>query len=134
MDDLSGRPSRVQQDSHDTADLHHLYRHEEQEASRVQRPQAGHFSPDRRTASACPVRGVYSLDIPLRIPNRDVNPREDCRSLFGGNYFPFVVILEAEIIVGLACIRIYGAPFLMLARTLPMTVLFLRSGTVAKRT
>ena len=56
MDDLSGRPSRVQQDSHDTADLHHLYRYEEQEASGVQRPQAGDFSPDRRTASACPVR------------------------------------------------------------------------------
>ena len=77
---------------------------------------------------------VHCLNIPLRIPNRDVNPRVVFMSPLGGNYISLVVIQEAEIIVGLACIRIYGAPFLMLARTLPMTVLFLRSGTVAKRT
>lgn len=42
---------------------------------------------------------MYSLDVPLRIPYVDVNPRDDFKGLLGGNHFFLVLVEEMEIIV-----------------------------------
>lgn len=53
---IQRREPCVQQAGHRPADLHHLHRHEEQEASGVQRQAAGRPASDSGSRTACPLR------------------------------------------------------------------------------
>ena len=56
VDDIQRRTPCVQQAGHHPADLHHLHRHEEQEATGVQRQAAGRPALDGGPCTACPLR------------------------------------------------------------------------------